>query len=197
MGSDFKYTLEGRVSQFMAETGKKKRAREMVLAALEKESPQMSSRADYAAYQKIRSTLSMIDFLVEIDYPADAFKLVRDFDRSLFVTAGRYNRGYDKRFEDKEAELLRAVQKLGGLATARTMISTNTKKSHAVDVGLSFRERPFTGEGLTSLWSQLLEKSYSNEKEREDFNGLLAELKALAEERAGDDSVLLRVRNRK
>ena len=187
--SDFKYSLEGRVSRFMADTGKRERARSMILKAIEDGPTQRSSRDDYAAYQQIRSTLSMMDFLSEIDYPADAFKLAREFDRSLFITAGRYNRGYDEQFERKEADLLKQVQKLGGLATARSMINSSTKKPHAVDLGISFRERPFTGEGVSSLWAELVSKARDVEEEAKGLATLVDELSSLSEERPQDDSV--------
>ncbi|MEL6104930.1 MAG: DUF1583 domain-containing protein [Planctomycetota bacterium] len=187
-GSEFKYTLEGRVSQFMADLGNKERARQMVLEAIEKGTPQNSSRADYNAYRQIRTTLSLVDFLAEIDYPADAFKLVREFDRSLFVTAGRYNRGYDEQFARKETELLKAVQKLGGLATARSMIVFSTKKPNAIDLGFNFPERPFTGAGISSLWVELVEKA-RGEEEGDAVSKLIAELADQMQARPHDDSV--------
>jgi len=72
---DFKYSLKGRICNFMAEIGNKARAREMALEAIkhEKENPQRRpGNEEYEAYQQIRSTISMIEFLDEIDYPADA-----------------------------------------------------------------------------------------------------------------------------
>ena len=44
-------------------------------------------------------------FLDKIDYPADALQVARNFDRSLFVKSGRYQRDYKERFDRQQQEL--------------------------------------------------------------------------------------------
>ncbi|MEO1527273.1 MAG: tetratricopeptide repeat protein, partial [Planctomycetota bacterium] len=189
-GSEFTYTFEGRVSRFMADIGEKRLARDLVLKAIAREPDRQYSQQDYAAYQKIQSTLGVIEFLTEIDFAADAFKLTREFDRSLFAKARRFtSSNYESRFKQKEEELLKAVQKLGGLATARTMIAAKTEQPHAVDLSITFQGQPFTGEGFSSLWIELVQKAAAKAEEADAFEGFVKELKTLADERPDDDSV--------
>lgn len=188
---DFQYSLKGRVCNFMAEIGEKARARELALESIEKQQSNPSSysgNAEYEAYQQIRTTMSMMEFLAEIDYPSDALRVARNFDRSLFVKAGRYQSGRKEQFEKQQQELLDQVRKLGGLETVKSMVDGATKASFAVDFAITLGDRPFTEPINLSLWVALLEEASREKKTADQIAAFVNELQTLAEQRPRDDS---------
>ena len=189
--SEFKYSIQGRVCKFMASIGNNQRARDMAILAMEEEKKnprRRSSNDEYNAYRQIESTMGMMEFLSEIEFPSDALRMAREFDRSLFAKAGRYASNRKERFEQLESGLLEKVREQGGLATVRSMINPSTKKRSAIDFGVTFGNRPFTGEGFSSLWEELLAQAVASEKGSDALSTLSEELEQLASDRADDDS---------
>lgn len=189
---DFKYSLKGRICNFMADIGNRSRAREMALEAIKNENKSQQGypgNEEYEAYRKIRSRMSMIEFLDEIDYPADALQVARRFDRSLFVKSGRYQRDYKERFDKQQQELLDKVRELGGLATVRSMVDLGTEGPNAVDFGITMGERPFTETGLSALLVDLLEEASHDTDTEQDFATLVGEWTSSLEQRPDDDSL--------
>ncbi len=192
-GSEFQYTLGNRACQLMKEMGKKAEAREMLLtAAAKSEKTQRNyGNEDYEAYRKISERYSMIASLKEMDFPADALRLSRTFNTSLFDKAGRYDSGQRARFMKQRDELLAEVRKLGGLAVVETMIDAEAAGPHAVDLGITVGERPFTDAGIQSLWIDLVSETRGKPEVAEKLKALNEQLKALKEKRPEDDSLAL------
>ena len=113
----------------------------------------------------------------------------RNFDRSLFVKAGRYANGRQERFEQAEKELLDAVMKQGGLSASRSLISPGTKEPNAVDFAISLGERPFTKSGFSSLWLDVTREAINGGVDDSQIEALQKELEDLAKKRPDDDSV--------
>jgi tetratricopeptide (TPR) repeat protein len=188
---EFKYSLKGRVCNFMADIGNNDRAREMALEALEqaKTTPSRnSSNAEYEAYRKIESTMGMMDFLAKIEFPSDALRVAREFDKSLFVKAGRYERGRREQFDKKQIELLEKVREMGGLATVHSMINAKSDGPAAVDFGITPGNRPFTDHALSSLWMELVEEAGKDPTQTDPFKAFVDDMKTLAMQRPDDDS---------
>ncbi len=162
------------------------------IAAREKApDPYAGSNADYGAYRKIRDRMSVMEVLAEMDYPADALRLARSFDTSLFDKAGRYDRGQREEFTKLQATYLEKVRKQGGLATAEAMIDAEASGPLAVDLGITLGERPFTAGGLQSLWIELVERAQTQPKQAEGIKALVEKLKTLKEKRPQDDSAAI------
>jgi hypothetical protein len=128
-GSEFSFTLANRACQLLLEEGKKEEARGLVQASaaeLQKADSDSRYNEEYEAYRKIRSTIGIIEYLGELGFPADALRICRGFDMSLFDKAGRYQRGRREEFDKQHKALLEEVRKLGGLATAEAMIDAST-----------------------------------------------------------------------
>lgn len=188
---DFKYSLKGRVCNFMADIGNNERARQMALESIanaEEQPSTNSGNAEYEAYQKIQSTMSMMEFLAKIEFPSDALRIAREFDKSLFAKAGRYQSGREEQFEKTQQDLLDQVRDLGGLEVVKSMISQTTEKPAAVDFGISLGGRPFTDEGLSSLWVEMLEQAGEQESNAKEMESLLEQLASLHDDRPNDDS---------
>ncbi|MCS7465237.1 DUF1583 domain-containing protein [Stieleria sp. ICT_E10.1] len=188
---DFQYSLKGRICNFMADIGNNSRARELALAAIAdaKTNPgQQYGNPEYEAYQKIQSTLSMMEFLAKIDYPSDALRVARQFDKSLFAKAGRYQSGRQEEFEKQQNELLDQVRKLGGLATVRSMVNETADGPTAVDFAITLGDQPFTDLAVSSLWIEMLEAAADDPKNAEALNEFAVEMKTLAEKRPQDDA---------
>jgi tetratricopeptide (TPR) repeat protein len=189
---EFKYSLRGRVCNFMADIGKNGRARELAIAAIkdrEKNPPRSSSNAQYEAYREITWTIGMIEFLAKIEAPADGLRLAREFDRSLFAKAGSYQRNRDQELARLEASLLKQLQEQGGLATLRSLMDPKTESSSAIEFSFSMGQRPFTETGISSLWVNLVEDLPNDPDDAEKLQGLVEELKQLREQRPDDLSV--------
>ncbi|QEF98365.1 tetratricopeptide repeat protein [Stieleria maiorica] len=188
---DFKYSLKGRVCNFMADIGNNQRAREMALEAIEqaKNNPQQSfSNPEYEAYQQIQSTMAMMEFMAKIDYPTDALRIAREFDTTLFVKAGRYQSGRQEQFEKQQQELLDQVRKLGGLATVQSMINPKTESPTAVDFAITLGDQPFTQHAVSSLWVEMLQDAAGDPKNAGALDEFAGQMQSLAEERPDDDS---------
>lgn len=189
--SDFQYSLESRACKLLTAMGRRERARELILQAVEKakKGPKRNFNNDeYEAYEQIRTSMSMMDMLSSADYPADALRVARGLDRNLFAKAGQYQRNLDVEFEKKQKGLLEAVRKLGGLQTIATMIDQNAKGISAVDFGITYGESPFSQRGIQSLWIDLVEEVQGHPEQTEALAKLVEQLKGLAESRKLDDS---------
>lgn len=191
--SDFQYTLPARVSQFMQEQGKKPRAKEIVLAELAKRSQQPARQSfndpSYEAYEAINATMSMMKFLAQVDAPVEALKLARKFDRANFGKAAGYSNRSEADFDKQIKQIEGDVRRLGGLVMLESMIDTDTKGASAVELGISLDDRPFTGNGLKSLWQELLADAAGKPDQADAFAKLMDRLKQLAEARPQDASV--------
>ncbi|WP_182867710.1 DUF1583 domain-containing protein [Rhodopirellula sp. JC639] len=188
---EFKYSLKGRVCNFMADIGNNRRAREMALEAIEqaKKKPQQGfNNPEYEAYQQIQSTMAMMEFMAKIEYPTDALRIAREFDMSLFAEAGRYQSGRREQFEKQQQELLDQVRKLGGLATVESMINAKTEGPSAVDFAISLGDQPFTEHAVSSLWVEMLQDAASDANNADALGEFAAQMKSLAEGRPDDDS---------
>ncbi|MDV6033396.1 MAG: DUF1583 domain-containing protein [Phycisphaera sp. RhM] len=188
---DFKYSLKGRICNFMADIGNNARARELALEAIEnaKSTPgQQYGNPEYEAYQKIQSTLSMMDFLSKIEYPTDALRVAREFDKSLFAKSGRYQSGREEEFEKKQSALLDQVRKLGGLATVKSMVNETTTGPTAVDFAITLGDQPFTELAVSSLWIEMLEDAADDPKNADSLDELADQMKTLADKRPLDDT---------
>ena len=191
-GSEFEFSLANRACQLLLELGNKEEARDLVLTSIaesEKKNANRYGNEEYEAYRKIRGTTSIIEFLEKLGFPTDALRMCRNFDMSLFEKAGRYERGGREKFEKKRDELMEKVRKLGGLATAEAMIEPSTSGPAAVDLGITIGERPFTSNGLQSLWIEMVEQAGNQPAQAKSLKSLTESLAALREKRPKDDSV--------
>ncbi|MDX1928786.1 MAG: tetratricopeptide repeat protein, partial [Pirellulaceae bacterium] len=189
--SEFQYTLEYRACKLMSDIGRRERAREMISQAIEKikKQPKRSfNNADYEAYQYVRTMMSMIDMLASIDYPTDALRIAREFDRSLFAKVEQFQRNLEGDFDKKQKQLLEVVRKLGGLPTAATMIEDSPAGTNAVDFGITYGERPFSERGIQSLWIDLIEEAEGKPEQADALEKLVTQLNTLSDNRKLDDS---------
>ncbi|MDX1925819.1 MAG: DUF1583 domain-containing protein [Pirellulaceae bacterium] len=158
------------------------------IAKIKKQPKRNFNNADYEAYQHVRTMMSMIDMLASIDYPTDALRIAREFDRSSFAKAGQFQRNLEGDFDKKQKQLLEAVRKLGGLPTAATMIEDSPTGANAVDFGITYGERPFSERGIQSLWIDLIEEAEGKPEQAEALEKLVTQLKTLSDNRKLDDS---------
>ncbi len=192
--NNFQYSLENRACKLMATIGHKERARELVLQAIDnakKQPKQNYGNEEYEAYDQIRTAMSMMDMLASVDYPAEALRIARELDRALFTKAGQYQQNVAGEFKKREEDLLEAVRKLGGLQTAETMVEYDPKGASAIDLGITFGERPFSDRGIQSLWIDLVEEAQGKPDQAESLAMFTAKLRELSETRSQDDSAVV------
>ncbi len=192
--SEFQYTMANRACQLLKQMDRREEARALLLetvALREKNpNPSRSSNSEYNAYREINESMSIIDILNEMSYPVDALRMARKMDMSLFDRAGRYERGYRERFVKLQTDLTDQVRKRGGFSTIDIMVDENTTGPHAIDLGLTIGERPFTGDGLASLWLELIVSAGQQDKNADDLKAFASKLEKLSEVRPDDDSVV-------
>ncbi|MCD0459401.1 tetratricopeptide repeat protein [Roseiconus lacunae] len=191
-GSEFRYTLEARYCNFLSDHGRKEEARKMAMVGIkrfEKNESGGYSDTEYEAYRSIRNAMSMMEFFGKLGYPADGLRYARNFDRTLFVKAGRYANGRREQFETAEKKLLDNVMEQGGLQAARSLINPSDEDDFAVDFIVSTGSRPFTEMGLSSVWLDIVRQAIDDEGNTDDLQAFEDELSELANERPTDDSV--------
>ncbi len=191
--SDFQYTCPHVSASSCKEQGKKPRAKEIVLAELAKRSQQPARQSfndpSYEAYEAINSTMSMMKFLSQVDAPVEALKLARKFDRANFAKAAGYSDRGEAEFDKQVKQIEGDVRRMGGLVLLESMIDADTKSASAVELGISLDDRPFTGNGLKSLWQELVADAAGKLDQADDFAKLMDRLKQLAETRPQDVSL--------
>ena len=190
--SDFQYTLAARISQFMLERGNKPRAREIVLAELDRRGKNPTRRnfgdPSYEAYETINQTMSMMKFLTQVDAHVEALKLARKLDRSNFAKAAQYTDSNEATFDRQVKDIESHLAQAGGLTLVESMIDAEAKGASAVEFGITLDDRPFTGSGLKSLWLEMLASGANQPEQADALAKLRDRLQQIAEKRPLDTS---------
>ena len=190
-GSEFQYTMANRACQLLTEMKRNDEARTLLLesVALREKNPRTySSNADYNAYRAILNRMSVVQALQKMEFPVDALRMARKMDMSLFDKAGRYENGYRDRFVKLRDGLMNTVREMGGLTTVELMIDETTSGLHAVDLGFTIGENPFTDNGLDSLWAELVVSVAQKDETETGLKSLVTKLEQLSQNRPKDDS---------
>lgn len=192
-GSEFKYSLANRGCQLMKDMGKNAEARNLLLTSLgQREKMQrVIGNDDYEAYRQAQERIEIMKFLGDVNYPADGLRFARTFDTSLFEKAARYSERLQSQFDQQQEELLNQVRKQGGLGVVESLIDAETPGPRAVDLGITAGERPFTENGIQSLWIEMFEQAVNNPKLADKRKALIERLNNLKAKRPQDDSVAL------
>ena len=185
---EFRYSLHGRYARFLADTDRRAEARDLVMNVLSKKPAsdrQNFGNEEYQAYQKIRETVGLVEFLADIKFPAEALRVARALDPALFEKSGRYQNNMREQLATQQKRLLEQVRKQGGQAAMTAMIDPGSGDAGAIKFEIDYGSQPFTEPAIRSLFVELADSV----SETDALKELTAEIQELSGQRPDDDSV--------